>query len=90
MDNEQDKTAKPPNKQANKLLDARLSACADFTFPRSMTRLSITMYDYRLSTIDYRLPRQEHQNALMTKRFLFEAFDSYISLFYLAFVQVRE
>lgn len=33
--------------------------------------------------------RQEYENALMMKRFLFEAFDCYISLFYLAFVQVR-
>lgn len=32
---------------------------------------------------------QEYQNNLMMKRFMFEAFDSYVSLFYLAFVQVK-
>jgi len=32
---------------------------------------------------------QEYQNNLMIKRFLFEAFDCYVSLFYLAFVQVH-
>ena len=32
--------------------------------------------------------RQEHENAIIIKRFLFEAFDCYVALFYLAFFQL--
>ncbi|CAM9401930.1 unnamed protein product, partial [Laminaria digitata] len=41
----------------------------------------------RLTEKENHRTEEEYQNNLMIKRFLFEAFDSYISLFYLAFVQ---
>ncbi|CAN0419323.1 unnamed protein product, partial [Discosporangium mesarthrocarpum] len=41
-----------------------------------------------LTDLENHRTEKERDDALMTKRFLFEAFDSYISLFYLAFVQV--
>ncbi|CAM9171897.1 unnamed protein product [Scytosiphon promiscuus] len=41
----------------------------------------------RLTDRENHRTEEEYQNNLMIKRFLFEAFDSYVSLFYLAFVQ---
>ncbi|CAN0380365.1 unnamed protein product [Ascophyllum nodosum] len=41
----------------------------------------------RLTERENHCTEDEYQNNLMMKRFLFEAFDSYVSLFYLAFVQ---
>lgn len=41
----------------------------------------------RLTDRENHRTEEEYQNNLMIKRFLFEAFDCYVSLFYLAFVQ---